>query len=108
MREFFTETRGGEFGHLINLDIRRQKMDWYRDGNKFTESFRHHLEDPIYLKTRFLEFRDVMGKDFTFDQFLKILDIYSREELARVLGNIPELVSHYLTVMPPFDVQIRD
>ena len=83
-------------------------MDWYRDGNKFTADFRHSIEDPLYLKARLREYREVMGKDFTLDHLLKLLEIYSREELARVLGNLPELLSHYLTVMPPFDVQIRD
>jgi hypothetical protein len=73
---------------------------WSRDGNDFLESFQDQLKDPDDLKYRFENYKKRFGKDFTMRDFIELIKTYAIAEHARVLGNIPELLSHYFYVMP--------
>ncbi len=82
-------------------------MDWSRDGNSFMEHFQNQLEDPNGLKMDFEKYKKKFGKDFTIRDFMDLLKTYAITEHARVLGNLPELLSHHFYLMPEKTLAVR-
>ena len=82
-------------------------MDWSREGNSFMEYFQKQLEDPDGLKMDFEKYKKRFGKDFTIHDYMELLKAYAITEHARVLGNLPELLSHHLYLMPDKTISVR-